>query len=437
MEQRLAFEEWWRPEPAAPAEAADAAESRRGLLAFRALLVFTVILVVAPQAFVPALAGLRPALAAAATASLAYVLGRASGRLPVVARAPERLLAGALFAWAVVTIPISFWPSGALQTILNQYIQSLVLFWLIAGTVTSLPRLRGLAWTLAICAVPLALTALKHYAEGVFVQGRVEGYSSGLAGNPNDLALMLVVILPLTLALVGVAKRLVTKVILAAMALLQIAAIVATFSRGGFIALVIVLGGFLLRLIRQRTFAPAVVAVMVLAAGATLLPTGYGARVGTIADYQSDPTGSAQARWSDSLVAIQFIERHPLVGAGVGLDVLALNDVRGATWTHVHDAYLTIGVDLGLLGMGLYVLLLLSSLRTARRAELDADREGLGDVGRLAGGVRIALVAFVFAAFFYPIPYHPYFYLLAGMALAARGILWERAAWEPHDQPSW
>ena len=107
MEQRLAIEEWWRPEPVAPAAAARAAESRRGQLAFRALLVFTVILVVAPQSFVPALAGLRPALVAAATASLAYVLGRASGRLPVVARAPERLLAGALFAWALVTIPIS------------------------------------------------------------------------------------------------------------------------------------------------------------------------------------------------------------------------------------------------------------------------------------------------------------------------------------------
>ena len=429
MEHRLALEEWWRPEPAAPAVVAvNATAAARGGVAFRALLAFTVILVVAPQTFVPALAGLRPALVAAATASLAYVLGRASGRLPVVARAPERMLAGALFVWALLTIPMSFWPSGAIQTVLDPYIQSLVLFWLIAATVTSQARLRALAWTLALCALPLAVTGLKHYADGVFALGRVEGYANGLAGNPNDLALMLVVILPLTISLVSVAKSALAKLALAGIALLQIAAIVATFSRGGFLGLAIVLGGCLWRLIRRRAFAPAVLVVIVLAVGALLLPAGYGARLSTISDYQSDPTGSAQARWSDSLAAIQFISRHPLVGAGVGLDTLALNDVRGAAWVHVHDAYLKAGVDLGLLGMVLYALLLAASVRTARRAELEAERDGVTDVARLAGGVRLALVAFVVDAFFYPIPYHPYFYLLAGIALAARGILWEHAA---------
>lgn len=437
MEHRLTVEEWWRPESVAPTVAAvDAADPARGRLAFRALLAFTIILVVAPQTFVPVLAGLRPALVAAATASLAYLLGRASGRLPVVARAPERVLAGALFAWGLVTLPMSFWPGGALQRILDPYIQSIVLFWLIAATVTSQDRLKTMAWTLSLCAVPLALTGLRNYAQGVFLRGRVEGYAQGLASNPNDLALMLVVILPFTVSLIGVARSAISKVLLGGIGLLQIASIIATFSRGGFIALMIVLGGCLLRLVRQRALAPAVLALVILGAGATLLPTGYGARLGTITDLNSDPTGSAQARWGDTVAAVTFIARHPLVGAGVGLDYLALNEVRGATWESVHDAYLKAGVDLGLLGMVLYVLLLGSSLVTARRAELEAEREGLTDVSRLAGGARIALLAFVVAAFFYPIPYHPYFYLLAGLALAARGIVWEHATWEPHDQPS-
>jgi O-antigen ligase len=332
---------------------------------------------------------------------------------------------------------MSFWPGGALQWILDPYIQSLVLFWLIAATVTSTARLKTLVWTLAICAVPLALTGLRNYATGVFVNGRAEGYAKGLASNPNDLALMMVVILPLTVSLVGVVRSVISKALLVAIALLQIATIITTFSRGGFIALIVVLGGCLLWQVRQRALAPVVLAMVVLAAGATLLPTGYGARLSTIADYNSDPTGSAQARWSDTLAAVQFIERHPLVGAGVGLDYLALNEVRGETWESVHNAYLKAGVDLGLLGMVLYVLLLGSSLITARRAERDAEREGLPDLSRLAGGARIALLAFIVGAFFYPIPYHPYFYLLAGIALAARGILWEHAAWEPHDQPSW
>jgi hypothetical protein len=69
----------------------------------------------------------------------------------------------------------------------------------------------------------------------------------------------------------------------------------------------------------------------------------------------------------------------------------------------------------------LYVLLAGSSLVTAWRAERDAESRGMEDVLSIASGIRIALMAFVFAAFFYPIAYNAYLYLLSGLAVAARG----------------
>ena len=50
-----------------------------------------------------------------------------------------------------------------------------------------------------------ALTAVQHYRAGDFMRGapssRIEGYDAPLTQNPNDLALMLNLLLPLAVAL--------------------------------------------------------------------------------------------------------------------------------------------------------------------------------------------------------------------------------------------
>jgi hypothetical protein len=53
------------------------------------------------------------------------------------------------------------------------------------------------------------------------------------------------------------------------------------------------------------------------------------------------------------VVAAGFVARHPVIGAGVGMDVLALNELRGPVWLSVHNVYLNYAVDLGLVGLGL------------------------------------------------------------------------------------
>ena len=57
----------------------------------------------------------------------------------------------------------------------------------------------------------------------------------------------------------------------------------------------------------------------------------------TITDIQRDPTGSAQGRWIDNVVGMNFVLKNPIVGAGVGMSILALNDERGRWWITVHN----------------------------------------------------------------------------------------------------
>jgi O-antigen ligase len=180
-------------------------------------------------------------------------------------------------------------------------------------------------------------------------------------------------------------------------------------------------GLFTLVLIRRGTWMPIVLLVVVVACAVPFLPSGYTERVQTVFSISSDPTGSSQERWRDNVAAVEWVRAHPIVGAGLGMDILALNEVRGKYWVHVHDAYLNYAVDLGLPGLFMFVALLVVSLRSVRAAERRA--EGVNpELAMLASGVRISLCGYALAAFFHPTAYHFYFYYLAGLAVAFRRI---------------
>ena len=116
------------------------------------------------------------------------------------------------------------------------------------------------------------------------------------------------------------------------------------------------------------------------------------------------------------------IVANPIVGAGIGQDILALDRLRArATWRSIHNAYLEYAVDLGLPGLLLFLWLLVATFRSARRVERRASTEpALRDLSLLASSVQIALAAFAVAAFFHPIAYQFYFFCVAGLAVALR-----------------
>jgi len=176
--------------------------------------------------------------------------------------------------------------------------------------------------------------------------------------------------------------------------------------------------------VRRRAPAPAA-AVLIVAIGVLpFLPAGYLQRLNTITDIEADQTGSATGRWSDYQLSVRLIAQNPIVGVGLGQDILALDQIRlRPTWRNVHNAYLEYAIDLGVPGLLMFLALLVTSLRSARRVEVRVSREpALGDLGIIASGVRIALMAFVVAAFFYPVAYQFYFFCVAGLAVALKRV---------------
>lgn len=410
---------WWRPEPVLDVPAVERAPARSasGRLAFAALSLFIVVLVLTPQDFIAALVPLRLARLAALSALAAHLLHRMSRGRPAGPVPRPLLLIGLLVAWAVFTVPFSLWPNGSVEVLTEPFLKAVLVCWLLAGVLTTVARLRAMVWLLCLTTVPLALTALANYARGDL--DRIAGYGRGLAGNPNDLALFLALMVPLSGALAAITRG-PRRAVALAVIVFAVAGTVATYSRGGFITLAVAVVLGLIVCLRRHVVATAVASLLVAASVVALTPGTYLNRLSTITDINADPTGSSQERWRDMRVAAAYVVEHPVIGAGIGMDILALNALRGPTWRTVHNSYLNYGVDLGLPGLGLFVLLIGSALATAWRVERRRPTtEEFAGLPALAGGIRIALLAFAVGALFYPVAYHFFFYMLAGLAVAA------------------
>ena len=422
--------EWWRPVAArvedSPA-AATASGSGEMTRPFWAMMVFTCVLLVAPQTFVPGLSALRVAMLSVVVAVASYVHYQVSRGRPLSIWPRETKLTLWLVAWAFVTVPFSMWPGGSWALLTDLYLKTLVIFWLLTNTVTTPGRLRQVAWGLTFMTVPAALSGVKNYSSGVYMEygaGRIRGYDAGpMTGNPNDLALTLNLVLPLTVALLFLTKRPLWRAVLMGIIALDLIAIVLTFSRGGFLTLALSAGIVLWRVTRQAGPKYAVIAIGLLLVLLPLVPSSYYARLATITNVEADETNSAEERQEDLFVAIGYIARHPLVGAGIGNNTLALNEQRGARWAAVHNSYLQVGMELGLVGLILYVVVVVGALKAVGRVvRLTRSDPAQHELFWLASGLQISLIAFAFAALLHPAAYNFYFYYFGGLALAARAM---------------
>lgn len=427
--------DWWRP-AAAPAASATTAvaepDDSRGKVAFWSLMVFLFVLLLSPQSVFTFLQPLRIAFLSAGVAVLAYLVHRLAVREPLLELTPAVKFAAAIVAWAVITIPMSYWPGGSVSFLLEMYFKTLVIFLLLAHVIDSELRLRRVAWALVLMSVPLAVAGIDNYLSGESVGGgRIFGYNAPLTANPNDLALTLNLILPVAIGLFLDTRRFLVKAVLVTIIALSVGAIVATFSRSGFLTLVVIGAVYSWNLLWRGRAALFGIVVVIAMGAAPFLPGHYWDRLATITNIEADTSGSSQERWTDTVAAVKFVSQNPIVGAGIGQNMLAMNEARGANWLKVHNVYLVYAVELGLPGLVLYLMLVGSSLRSAGFAQRVGAHLEQSGLFHLAEAVRVSLIAFAVAALFHPSGYHFYFYLFAGLALAVRAIARARLPEQP------
>src|SRR5215471_1805792 len=204
------------------------------------LFAFTTVLLLRPQDHWPSLTSLHIAEICALVGILPMLLHRLAKRMPVFRITPETTGLVVFGVVILVTAPFSVWPGGAIEVFTDSYIKVVIVFVLMMNTLTTTARLEQLTWLILFCTGIVAGLGVLNYISGVNLieGGRLNGPVGGIFGNPNDLAMNMVTFLPATIVIAMTRRhsplRRVTALVIA---LLMLATIVFTKSRGGLIGL--------------------------------------------------------------------------------------------------------------------------------------------------------------------------------------------------------
>lgn len=394
---------------------------KRGHLAsFAGLFLFTVVLYFRPYELIPALSSLT---------SIAYFVALAT----VIIFVPSQLALEGTFTYrprevtcvlllsvaALLSMPLAISPGEAWDTFNKEFIKAVVMFIVMVNVVRTGRRLKALFWLALAVSAFICVHAIQDYSSGrLALDGqRIAGLIGGMFGNPNDLALHLVTMIPIAFGLMLTTRNLLLKLIYAVCAVLMVAGNMVTFSRGGFLGLMAVMLVLAWKLGRRNRLV--VIGLFVLMVGFfAFAPGDYTSRLGTIVNPSRDAFGSAGQRQELLIRSIIVSLKNPLFGIGMGnFHTVSIKELVS------HNSYTQVSAEMGMVAMVIYIMFIVRPLRLLRQIEREAfaSRKSL-PFYYLAIGLQGSLIGFMVNSFFASVAYQWYVYYLVGYAICLRRL---------------
>ncbi len=295
------------------------------------LLAYIAVLYIRPHEFVPALMGF-PILPILLLSAFLFWLIRQPKRF----EAPQFWLIPVLMLMMSLSVAFTGWLGGA-TTVLSDFTPVVMLFYMVATSTDSLARLRQIFLVLSACITVIAWHGIDQSIKGIGWTGAELSQGTritylGFLNDPNDLAMALVMVLPMALQLarhLGFLLRLASYAAAGAIAY----AVYLTNSRGSVLAMGAML--FLYGVLRYGVLKSAVVLPVLLAPLVALGPS-------RMADMSADED-SAEGRIEAWYEGVQLLIMRPLFGVGKGL----FADHHGLT---AHNSFVLAFAELGMIG---------------------------------------------------------------------------------------
>lgn len=428
MQSRLA------PRVAAPSaramgRGADAAESRPDALLWAvALMVWTYVWRI--QDLFPVLGKLEINLVASAIAFALFAIDRHPARRVAYLKTPILGLALGIFALGIVGIPTSLWAARSATFVLTGQLPNLALMMMIAVAVRGM---RDLEWIALVNLVGACFHAL-------FVQLTFEVGPDGRLGrliyyDVNDLALVLVCTIPFAVFLLAKGDWRSRALVLLGGGLIVVT-IGEAGSRGAFIGLVAVTAYIIaaFRSIPRRIRLIAAVGTFGLLS--VLASDAYWERLRLLTNPEQDynwSDRSPEGRMEVWKRGLGYMADRPLLGVGMrNFDVAEgtlsreskAREERGAgfKWSAAHNSFLEIGVELGILGLALFIGMLIAALRSLwRMARRSTSSPGMRE-SALAFALTASLIGFIVCGFFVSAWYFSFLYMVLGLVMGLAKI---------------
>lgn len=204
-------------------------------------------------------------------------------------------------------------------------------------------------------------------------------------------------------------------------ALIGSAAIMLTFARSGAVVYAIAIAWLFLKFRRDRHF-PAVVIIGLMVGASTIpfVPLDYWDRIASLQEFETDI--SLQRRLAYNLIGVELLIDNPVLGVGPGNfrvhfidEKFRWYDGRTLRPRQLHNMYLSIAVETGLLGLsGFLGMILVAVFAVTKVWKHGSTRQ----IRLQAEAFHFCLVSFLIACVFVPNQYNKYTWLLTALAIA-------------------
>lgn len=415
----------------------------------RAALVLLVVLTISRvhQNF-PVFATLRPALVLAVAAMIYALLNpRLLGDRSWTRTLPARLVAGlALWACLSALFGLSVGRSG--RFILEGYSKTIILAFLLMAVIRHPRDLRRYAWAYVISCGLLSLMALTIFKPQRTTDASFERLSDFYTYDANDLGLVVLVGMPLTIMLYQLASARGRTLYVAI--LLGIGATLArSGSRGAFIGLLAVVAALFVLPGKKGLAGRFIVVAASVAALSVAAPAGYWDHMRTVLRPEEDYNWTEETGRKNLMKrGISYMRQYPLFGVGVSNFPMAEGTIsprarqwqlggRGIRWTAPHNTYVQAGSEMGVPGLVMWVALtvgavfrLLKLMRQLPRAWM----QGSGDdrlLFLMSRYLPVSIIGFVVASFFLSFAYMDVAYVLVALEVGLTVLTQQSVARAP------
>lgn len=288
-----------------------------------------------------------------------------------------------------------------------------VIFVVATTVVDSFSKLRKLVWLMLLIHFYLAAKGIHNYVVSQGVTGGPQ--TSGIVGtsflaDENDFALALNVMIPFAFFTVTYSKKIFARLASLGILATLMFGVVSSFSRGGWIGLMVAMFYCLLR--SKRKILSFSAAGVLFAALLLVAPSKYWEEIGTISDTKETTAATRINYWK---AAVRMYLDYPVAGVGAGNggpnmpQYVTGFDQPSTQWGRAfHGTLPQILAELGTIGMLLYLSMLFLMFKYLIRIRKGAlANANASEVVRYANSLMGAVLAYLATATFLSTAYYP------------------------------
>lgn len=351
----------------------------------------------------------------------------------------------------------------AVAWVVEFVVEGMLIYFLILNAIRNLPTLRGAVWTLMIAATLLSAMSVYQEVTGSYRQQfgglaqrnterddvdaaaardrenvSVSNRAGGPTGGPNRYAQILMFVLPLAFFRARDASRRGLRLLAVGCLLMILAGIFLTYSRGGFMTLVVLT--VMMIALKYIRWQHVIVGGLLVGGLVTIVAPGFLVRIETIREIPSLLTnrdvvtghGAIRGRLTETLAAMNVFLDHPVVGVGPGqftpfysVDYMENPDIAFRSIDknrRSHCLYAELAAETGLLGFALFLTIAgMITVRLWRQRARFLSRDP--ELANLATSIWFGIMAYLGTAWFLQLSYQRYMWTFFALGAAAVQIL--------------